>query len=394
MLKILKWKMKIFYSDKMLVSLFLLVPILIITVIAPSLIEDNKPEITINIIDEDQTQSSQNYKNRIEKDKRIISYELSYEEGIKEIEKNNISGMLIIKEGFSQKIKSGKNKDLIELIYSKDDYYFKSLTDIFVQHYFGELAKYRNINYVIRNYDIIDENKYVEEYTNKYIELEKEDLYQFEFATTEIRTKEKANILTGENILLYRYIFGVVFLLAYILILIQNVETNIKKQGTIERITLSKINFLNYTIGNLLGSVIPIFINLTIQLIALSIFTGAVFGFPTAIYILVFSLSIGLLSNLIVKIFKKNENIYLMIPYYIIIIWIFGDILLNLEFFSFFNFQGSMIPGAGIKEVIISLMLGTDIDIKGEIIKEFAMIITMALLLISLEYKEFKNVAS
>lgn len=394
MLKILKWKMKIFYSDKMLVSLFLLVPILIITVIAPSLIEDKKPEITINIIDEDQTQSSQNYKNRIEKDKRIISYELSYEEGIKEIEKNNISGMLIIKEGFSQKIKSGKNKDLIELIYSKDDYYFKSLTDIFVQHYFGELAKYRNINYVIRNYDIIDENKYVEEYTNKYIELEKEDLYQFEFATTEIRTKEKANILTGENILLYRYIFGVVFLLAYILILIQNVETNIKKQGTIERITLSKINFLNYTIGNLLGSVIPIFINLTIQLIALSIFTGAVFGFPTAIYILVFSLSIGLLSNLIVKIFKKNENIYLMIPYYIIIIWIFGDILLNLEFFSFFNFQGSMIPGAGIKEVIISLMLGTDIDIKGEIIKEFAMIITMALLLISLEYKEFKNVAS
>jgi len=394
MLKILKWKMKIFYSDKMLVSLFLLVPILIITVIAPSLIEDKKPEITINIIDEDQTQSSQNYKNRIEKDKRIISYELSYEEGIKEIEKNNISGMLIIKEGFSQKIKSGKNKDLIELIYSKDDYYFKSLTDIFVQHYFGELAKYRNINYVIRNYDIIDENKYVEEYTNKYIELEKEDLYQFEFATTEIRTKEKANILTGENILLYRYIFGVVFLLAYILILIQNVETNIKKQGTIERITLSKINFLNYTIGNLLGSLIPIFINLTIQLIALSIFTGAVFGFPTAIYILVFSLSIGLLSNLIVKIFKKNENIYLMIPYYIIIIWIFGDILLNLEFFSFFNFQGSMIPGAGIKEVIISLMLGTDIDIKGEIIKEFAMIITMALLLISLEYKEFKNVAS
>jgi len=394
MLKILKWKMKIFYSDKMLVSLFLLVPILIITVIAPSLIEDKKPEITINIIDEDQTQSSQNYKNRIEKDKRIISYELSYEEGIKEIEKNNISGMLIIKEGFSQKIKSGKNKDLIELIYSKDDYYFKSLTDIFVQHYFGELAKYRNINYVIRNYDIIDENKYVEEYTNKYIELEKEDLYQFEFATTEIRTKEKANILTGENILLYRYIFGVVFLLAYILILIQNVETNIKKQGTIERITLSKINFLNYTIGNLLGSVIPIFINLTIQLIALSIFMGAVFGFPTAIYILVFSLSIGLLSNLIVKIFKKNENIYLMIPYYIIIIWIFGDILLNLEFFSFFNFQGSMIPGAGIKEVIISLMLGTDIDIKGEIIKEFAMIITMALLLISLEYKEFKNVAS
>src|SRR6056297_1953279 len=171
------------------------------------------------------------------------------------------------------KIESGKNKDLIELIYSKDDYYFKSLTDIFVQHYFGELAKYRNINYVIRNYDIIDENKYVEEYTNKYIELEKEDLYQFEFATTEIRTKEKANILTGENILLYRYIFGVVFLLAYILILIQNIESNIKKQGIIEKIILSKVSFLQYGRGNLLGSVIPISLNLILQLIALSIFT-------------------------------------------------------------------------------------------------------------------------
>src|SRR6056297_1923768 len=302
--------------------------------------------------------------------------------------------MLIIKEGFSQKIKSGKNKDLIELIYSKDDYYFKSLTDIFVQHYFGELAKYRNINYVIRNYDIIDENKYVEEYTNKYIDLEKEDLYQFEFATTKIRTKEKANILTGENILLYRYIFGVVFLLAYVVILIQNIETNIKKQGTIEKISLSKINFLHYTIGNLLGSVIPVSMNLTIQLIALSIFTGAVFSLDAVIYILFFSLSIGLLSNLIVKIFKKSENLYLMIPYYIIIIWIFGNILFNLEFLSFFNFNGSILPGAGIKEIIISLMIGTDIDIKAEIIKEISLVLTMSLILISLEYKEFKNVAS
>src|SRR6056297_617658 len=196
MLKILKWKMKIFYSDKMLVSLFLLVPILIITVIAPSLIEDKKPEITINIIDEDQTQSSQNYKNRIEKDKRIISYELSYEEGIKEIEKNNISGMLIIKEGFSQKIKSGKNKDLIELIYSKDDYYFKSLTDIFVQHYFGELSKYRNINYILRNYDLVDENKYIEKYTDQYQELQEENLYQFDFVKTEIGSNKNISEIT------------------------------------------------------------------------------------------------------------------------------------------------------------------------------------------------------
>jgi len=394
MLKILKWKIKIFYSDKKLVTLLFLIPILIIAVISPSLIGDNNPEITINIIDEDLTQLSQNYKSKIEEDKRIISYDLPYDEGIKEIEKNNISGMLLIKEGFSQKIEKGKNKNLIELIYSKDNYYFKSLTDIFVQHYFGDLAKYRNIEYVLRNYDSIDENRYKLEYENQYEKLENEDLYKFEFTATEIGSKEKVSIFTGKTILLYRYIFGVVFLLAYVVILIQNIETNIKKQGTIEKISLSKINFLHYTIGNLLGSVIPVSMNLTIQLIALSIFTGSVFSLDAVIYILFFSLSIGLLSNLIVKIFKKSENLYLMIPYYIIIIWIFGNILFNLEFLSFFNFNGSILPGAGIKEIIISLMIGTDIDIKAEIIKEISLVLTMSLILISLEYKEFKNVAS
>src|SRR6056297_1661285 len=133
MLKILKWKIKMFYSNKILVILLFLIPVLITAFIAPSLKETSTAEIRINIIDEDNTSISKNYKNKIENDNRIIHFKLSYEEGIKEIEKNSLSGMLIIKEGFSEKIKSGQNNELIELIYSKDNYYFKSLTDIFVQ---------------------------------------------------------------------------------------------------------------------------------------------------------------------------------------------------------------------------------------------------------------------
>ncbi len=394
MLKMLKWKIKMFYSNKILVALLFLMPVLITVFISPSLIDDNTSEISVNIIDEDNTEISRNYKKRIEDDNRIIHYELSYEKGIKGIEKNDISGMLIIKEGFSKKIKRGQNNDLVELIYSKDDYYFKSLSDIFVQHYFGELVKYRNIDYVLKNYDLVDENNYKEEYENQYEKLKKENSYQFDFIKTEIGSRESINIVTGTNILMYRYIIGVVFLLAYILCLIQNIESNIKKQGMIEKIMLSKVNFLHYGIGNLLGSVIPISINLTLQLLVLSIFTGVIFNLNTVLYILIFSLSIGLLSNLLIKMFKKSENMYLMIPYYILIIWIFGNVLFNLEFLSVFNLSGSIMPGAGIKDIITSFILNTEIDIKAKIIKEFVMILVMALILLSLEYKEFKNVTS
>ncbi len=393
MLKIIKWKIKMFYSNKILVSLLFLMPVLITVFISPSLIEASTAEISINIIDEDNTEISRNYKKRIEDDNRIIHYELSYEKGIKGIEKNDISGMLIIKEGFSKKIKSGQNNELIELIYSKDDYYFKSLTDIFVQHYFADLSKYRNIDYVLRNYDLVDEIRYKNEYENQYDKLKKADIYQFDFITTEVGSKENISRITGGNILLYRYIIGVLFLLAYILCLIQNIESNIKKQGMIEKIMLSKVNFLHYGIGNLFGSVIPISINITLQLIVLSIFARVIFNPAIVVYILIFSLSIGLLSNLLIKMFKKTENMYLMIPYYIIIIWIFGNVLFNLEFLSFFNLSGSIVPGAGIKDIITSLMLSTDIDLKTKIIKEFVMILVMAVSLLSLEYKEFKNVA-
>src|SRR6056297_975966 len=103
MLKILKWKIKIFYSNKILIALLLLLPILITAFISPSLNKESVTEITINIIDQDMTQISEEYNNRIKKDERIKYSELTYEEGIQEIEKNNISGMLIIKKGFSEK---------------------------------------------------------------------------------------------------------------------------------------------------------------------------------------------------------------------------------------------------------------------------------------------------
>ena len=351
MLSIFKWKMKIFYSNRILILILFIIPILIFSIASPSLKITSNPKINVSIIDEDKTDLSKEYVKKLQNDDRIITTNLSYSEAVKEIEKNNISGILIVKKGFSEKIQEADNNQLLELIYPKDNYYFRSLSDIFVQHYFKDLTVNRNINYVMDNFEI-ERELYEKEYYEQYNNLNK-DLYEFQFITREISGGEsEANLFNEKNLLLYRYLFGVVFLIAYILILIQSIETKIDNKGIREKIILSRVTFPQFYLGNLLGGVVPIFLILVVQTFIFSLVSDAVFKIELLIYILLFSLGVGLLSNFIVKVFKNSRNIYLIIPYYIIIIWIFGNILVNLDFLSLVNIKGNILPGASTIEAI------------------------------------------
>lgn len=390
MLSIFKWKMKIFYSNRILILILFIIPILIFSIASPSLKITSNPKINVSIIDEDKTDLSKEYVKKLQNDDRIITTNLSYSEAVKEIEKNNISGILIVKKGFSEKIQEADNNQLLELIYPKDNYYFRSLSDIFVQHYFKDLTVNRNINYVMDNFEI-ERELYEKEYYEQYNNLNK-DLYEFQFITREISGGEsEANLFNEKNLLLYRYLFGVVFLIAYILILIQSIETKIDNKGIREKIILSRVTFPQFYLGNLLGGVVPIFLILVVQTFIFSLVSDAVFKIELLIYILLFSLGVGLLSNFIVKVFKNSRNIYLIIPYYIIIIWIFGNILVNLDFLSLVNIKGNILPGASTIEAITGIMMNFNIITIPLIVREISLTFIMIVLVTLMEYKEFKN---
>jgi len=390
MLSIFKWKMKIFYSNRILILILFIIPILIFSIASPSLKITSNPKINVSIIDEDKTDLSKEYVKKLQNDDRIITTNLSYSEAVKEIEKNNISGILIVKKGFSKKIQEADNNQLLELIYPKDNYYFRSLSDIFVQHYFKDLTVNRNINYVMDNFEI-ERELYEKEYYEQYNNLNK-DLYEFQFITREISGGEsEANLFNEKNLLLYRYLFGVVFLIAYILILIQSIETKIDNKGIREKIILSRVTFPQFYLGNLLGGVVPIFLILVVQTFIFSLVSDAVFKIELLIYILLFSLGVGLLSNFIVKVFKNSRNIYLIIPYYIIIIWIFGNILVNLDFLSLVNIKGNILPGASTIEAITGIMMNFNIITIPLIVREISLTFIMIVLVTLMEYKEFKN---
>jgi len=390
MLSIFKWKMKIFYSNRILILILFIIPILIFSIASPSLKITSNPKINVSIIDEDKTDLSKEYVKKLQNDDRIITTNLSYSEAVKEIEKNNISGILIVKKGFSEKIQEADNNQLLELIYPKDNYYFRSLSDIFVQHYFKDLTVNRNINYVMDNFEI-ERELYEKEYYQQYNNLNK-DLYEFQFITREISGGEsEANLFNEKNILLYRYLFGVVFLIAYILILIQSIETKIDNKGIREKIILSRVTFPQFYLGNLLGGVVPIFLILVVQTFIFSLVSDAVFKIELLIYILLFSLGVGLLSNFIVKVFKNSRNIYLIIPYYIIIIWIFGNILVNLDFLSLVNIKGNILPGASTIEAITGIMMKFNVITIPLIVREISLTFIMIVLVTLMEYKEFKN---
>jgi hypothetical protein len=382
--------MKIFYSNRILILILFIIPILIFSIASPSLKITSNPKINVSIIDEDKTDLSKEYVKKLQNDDRIITTNLSYSEAVKEIEKNNISGILIVKKGFSEKIQEADNNQLLELIYPKDNYYFRSLSDIFVQHYFKDLTVNRNINYVMDNFEI-ERELYEKEYYQQYNNLNK-DLYEFQFITREISGGEsEANLFNEKNLLLYRYLFGVVFLIAYILILIQSIETKIDNKGIREKIILSRVTFPQFYLGNLLGGVVPIFLILVVQTFIFSLVSDAVFKIELLIYILLFSLGVGLLSNFIVKVFKNSRNIYLIIPYYIIIIWIFGNILVNLDFLSLVNIKGNILPGASTIEAITGIMMNFNIITIPLIVREISLTFIMIVLVTLMEYKEFKN---
>jgi hypothetical protein len=382
--------MKIFYSNRILILILFIIPILIFSIASPSLKITSNPKINVSIIDEDKTDLSKEYVKKLQNDDRIITTNLSYSEAVKEIEKNNISGILIVKKGFSEKIQEADNNQLLELIYPKDNYYFRSLSDIFVQHYFKDLTVNRNINYVMDNFEI-ERELYEKEYYEQYNNLNK-DLYEFQFITREISGGEsEANLFNEKNLLLYRYLFGVVFLIAYILILIQSIETKIDNKGIREKIILSRVTFPQFYLGNLLGGVVPIFLILVVQTFIFSLVSDAVFKIELLIYILLFSLGVGLLSNFIVKVFKNSRNIYLIIPYYIIIIWIFGNILVNLDFLSLVNIKGNILPGASTIEAITGIMMKFNVITIPLIVREISLTFIMIVLVTLMEYKEFKN---
>jgi hypothetical protein len=237
----------------------------------------------------------------------------------------------------------------------------------------------------------IERELYEKEYYEQYNNLNK-DLYEFQFITREISGGEsEANLFNEKNLLLYRYLFGVVFLIAYILILIQSIETKIDNKGIREKIILSRVTFPQFYLGNLLGGVVPIFLILVVQTFIFSLVSDAVFKIELLIYILLFSLGVGLLSNFIVKVFKNSRNIYLIIPYYIIIIWIFGNILVNLDFLSLVNIKGNILPGASTIEAITGIMMNFNIITIPLIVREISLTFIMIVLVTLMEYKEFKN---
>jgi len=394
MLNVIKWRIKIYLNNKVIIALFLIIPIILTLWMAEDINKKGLGQMIVNIIDEDVSEFSKDYIEKIKRDESITTVQIPYEEGLQEIKKEKISAMILIKDGFSKNILEGKNKDLIELVYLKDNYYVSSFSDVFVHHYFSYIAKYRNINYVLSNYgNLVDEEEYIKKYENNYEELNNSDSYKYEFSLVEVDSGEEA-YQDDNNIILYRYLLGIIFLLSYILILIQSIEFQNNKKGIVKKLKLSGIKWFINSTGNVIGTVAPTFVILSTQLTLVNLIINKSFSFNIILYTLLFSFSATLITVVIVKIFKKSEKLYLMIPYYILVLWIFGDVLFNLEFISFLDIERNLIPGIGIKGIITSFIMRTNIDILSILYDEIIYILLIIIGLGIIEYKEFKNAAS
>jgi ABC-2 type transport system permease protein len=116
MLRVLKWRIKIYLNNKFVILLFLIVPILLTLWLAEDLDKQELGSISVSIIDEDNTAISSKYVNKLKEDSKISTVELEYDESIEEVKKEKLSAVILVKDGFSDRILKGENQGNLKAV--------------------------------------------------------------------------------------------------------------------------------------------------------------------------------------------------------------------------------------------------------------------------------------
>jgi hypothetical protein len=388
MIDIIKIRIKLFLSKKSMMLIFIVFP-LIFSVLSLNYLKTDDFEIrtSIGVVDLDNSEFSRNILRKMKTDEALTVKVFNEWEGEEELKKENIIGLYIIKEGFSDEVKSGRTNGIIEVKYLSDNYTAPGITDLITPYFLSDIIKEKT-KILVNNLEFSDDSEKQEEfavlfddYTLKYEDFEE---FKLEVIVKSIEeTNGKISLYSSSKEIVIRYFLSIILIFLIISAIYQSIYTTVDKEDKIiRRIKLSGRGFLEYLSGNIIGIALIVFFIGIIQILVIRIlFFDYISFLDIALNLMVYSLSVTLLAFVLIKLFYTASQLQLVLPYIVIIIWFFGGWVYSDTIIKAYILRGfEYLPGMIIKEDIIKMFLSlnykTDIaNIINELKIQFFMII-------------------
>lgn len=373
MIHIIILRIRMFLSKKIMLLLFVVFPLLF-SFIALNYLKADDFEIktTIGVVDSDQTDFSENIIERLRSDSSLMVFAFDENSGQEALIKEDIIGLYIIKEGFSQAIKTGKTQRIIEVRYLADNYTAPGITDLITPHFLMDILKEQTM-LTVNKAVFTDNPELGEKFRELFLEYtvmyeDSEDL-ELQVILNSIDSDAEKPIFSTSKEIIIRYFLSVILIFLIITGFYQAIQVNVDKEhGIISRIKLSQCPYYQYVLGNILGIAMIVFIISVLQMLLLKNMLFYHLDFAKVILgLAIYALSISLLSVAIMAVLKKGSDFQTAIPYLMIAIWIFGgwiysETVINTGMLQYLG----RIPGMMIKDDLINQFTNVGQNIRRE----------------------------
>lgn len=330
MIHIVKLRIRMFFSKKIMLLLFVVFPLLFSFISLNYLkADDFEIKTTIGIIDADQTDFSKNIIERLQSDESLMVFVLDEDSGKEALIREAIIGLYIIKDGFSQAVKTGNTHRIIEVRYLADNYTAPGITDLITPHFIFDILKEQTILTV--NRAAFPNNPDMSmQFRNRFLEhtilYENSEELELQVMLNSIESDAGEPLFSTSKEIIIRYFLSILLIFLIITGFYQAIQINVDKEhGIIGRVKLSRCPYHQYVLGNIAGIALIVFVISAMQILLLKSMLFYHLELSKIVPSLaVYSLSISLLSLVAMSIFKKGSDFQTAIPYLIIAIWISG----------------------------------------------------------------------
>jgi len=390
-IEIIKIRIRLFLSRRILFALFVVFPLLI-SLVSLEFLGSDEVEIKsrIGIVDEDNTFLSERLVERLLEDKTLLVLYLDSDEAMNKLIDESVTGLYTIKKGFSDKVESGQVESLIKIQYLSDNYIASGVTDIITPYFLYDVLKSITEKEVVQKIGNRDdlEGDFAQNFRDLTFKYENEEDLELQVITEIIKGDYDKALYSPSKEILVRYLVSLMLIFHLVSAFYQSmaVYEDIYSR-IIERIRLSKAGFLQYEVGNIAGIGLMIFVISLFQFILLKLlFFSHLNILMLAVDLLLYSMSISVLACTLAHIFRSRADYQMAVPYLVTAIWLLGNWMYSGDILSIkIPEVFTLIPGMAVKDHILSsfLNLKMDFDIY-RIIKEVGVQLVLIFFMISI----------
>ena len=340
-LSILKSRLKIHFSDKLLLLIVIVIPVLLSIISGHAMRKEKLDYVPVFLVDEDGTKTSELLVERL-MDKEGLRIKTGlFEDGEEEVRNDDAEAMIVIEKGFEDSLRRGDTKEIITLVKSPSTYSSELIKEIVASEVLRIYSTYFAYDWISASFSDIDHDEVSERFEKLW---QPEPVMTIVYEEVQVEPKGEGNITippfaaASLGLLVLFIMLGLLFGGGWL--------CEEKMNGTIYRALSVKGALLKLFIGNIAAlSITGLFLTLVFTLIQWILFdTLLVKGILPLLVMVVYIICVSCISMFLSAIFKTPHQLQASAPVIAILTGIMGGCLWNL---------------AGVPEQLLSVALLT-----------------------------------